>query len=303
MQQDISDVAMLATLRITRWGANRTDKEASAEVAASTGANPRSVRVVKKLIPEEYTRKINAGATKARTAFYRYTLPWLDNGTRILPVELYSQFMAEFVPAKNEFDSAVHEFVTDLDAIYLASEQDLKTLYKAGEMPSADEVKRMFSIRCPVQPFSSPEGFKDFRVKLSEEAISVMQEDFKREMNEQLREALLSAYKRIGETVGKMVTNLAEYGQPIPGSKKRRFFHESMIQNVRDMADVLKGLNITNDPTLDEIADEILCELTVYDADDLKSDDELRESVRQSAEKIMEKASEQENELRNYFGV
>jgi hypothetical protein len=69
----------------------------------------------------------------------------------------------------------------------------------------------------------------------------------------------------------------------VPVGEKGSTFRSSLISNIRDLAEVMPGLNITNDPQLDALAAKAM-QLTGYTAEDLKSSGLRAEVQKRAAE-------------------
>jgi hypothetical protein len=91
----ITEKAMLARLKISRWGASKHDRAISEQVAVQHQADPSMGRYSKRLVARERLEEIRQIATRARHHHYENTLPWLDDGARILPAANYFDYMAQ----------------------------------------------------------------------------------------------------------------------------------------------------------------------------------------------------------------
>ena len=114
-------------------------------------------------------------------------------------------------------------------------------------------------------------------------------EDIKRELeatsDSVLNGAMKDTAKKIAEVVGHMAEKLKTYGTSAKG--KKNFFTGSLVENVRELADLLPAFNLTNDPNLDAITDRIKRELCVEEAKELRENEAARATVQASAEDIL----------------
>ncbi len=88
---DLSTDAMLVSLRISAWSGRLHDRRASNHVAAHHEASAGAGRYNKRLLPKSAFAALTATASKARTTYYEQTLPWDDQGFRLLPVANYDE--------------------------------------------------------------------------------------------------------------------------------------------------------------------------------------------------------------------
>ncbi len=108
----ISDKAMLICLHITMWTARKHDKRVSEEVAQSHEANTNAGRYNKHLLDQaEKLEELRTLAGQIRQYFYKVTLPWSDEGYRLLPSHLYFEFTNQMSEFKTAYGNLVREFL------------------------------------------------------------------------------------------------------------------------------------------------------------------------------------------------
>jgi hypothetical protein len=81
----LSSKAMLCTVSISAWSGYKFDREASEEIAHIHGAEKDSGRFNKRLVPRKELEEITKIIGRARRNHEFVTLPWSDNGYRVLP--------------------------------------------------------------------------------------------------------------------------------------------------------------------------------------------------------------------------
>jgi len=81
---NLNEKAMLVKLSVSQWTARKYDKKVSQEINDQYSAHDAG-RYNKVLIAQEEIKKISKVASQARSFHYFNTLPWDDNGSRILP--------------------------------------------------------------------------------------------------------------------------------------------------------------------------------------------------------------------------
>src|SRR5215510_4902591 len=99
----INDKALLVKLAIGMPGNGRKDKPLTAEVIQNHNLASNAGRWNKLLYPKEAFEPIASLAGDARTFHYSNTLPWMDDGARILPVLNYEDYMKELRSIKAKF--------------------------------------------------------------------------------------------------------------------------------------------------------------------------------------------------------
>ena len=84
--------AMLVSLRITAWSGRLYDRQASNHVAAQHDASASAGRYNKRLLPKAAFAALTATVSEARSSHYANSLPWDDQGSRLLTVANYEAY-------------------------------------------------------------------------------------------------------------------------------------------------------------------------------------------------------------------
>ena len=98
MENGITSKAMLVTLSISCWNARKFDRKITREVAERHKTTEKIGRYNKNLLPVEADLylAISTAGWKARQVHYRETLPWSDEGSRILLGSNYFHYTESF---------------------------------------------------------------------------------------------------------------------------------------------------------------------------------------------------------------
>lgn len=288
MSNVLSSKAMLSGLNITQWSARKIDKKVTNETNAAHGAAADAGRYNKALIAKEALGAIVAAANAARTTHYALTLPWLDSGARILPAALHTDYANRMREHREAFEAAAAAFVADYESFVADARKRLNGMFQESDYPAASEIARRFTFGVSLYPV--PDS-ADFRVDVSEAQAAAIRADIEARSQEALSAAMRAAWERIAETVGHMVTKLAEYKPGENGERASGVFRDSLVENVRELAAILPGLNITGDSALAAVADRMAA-LTRHDAEALRVSEALRTETREAAESILQTVSE-----------
>jgi len=279
----LSRKATLVSVEISQWSARKLDRRVTDEINSSHGASADAGRYNKLLIEAKRLEKINKLVSAARELHYTLTKPWADEGLRILPNVLHEKFAKQFREIKREFDAAADEFCADYPRFVEERKRALNGLFNESDYPRAEDIRSKFKLA--TKTFPIPEA-DDFRSDVLD-ADTI--EDIKRELTETsanvLDGAMQHTVKQIAEAVGHMATKLKEYKAKDDG--KRHFFANSLVENVRELADLLPAFNLTNDPKLESLTKRIQRELCAEDAQTLRENNNARESVAKSADDIL----------------
>jgi len=282
----LSRKATLVSVEISQWTARKLDRKVTDEVNSSHGASADAGRYNKLLIEAKRLEKINSLVARARTIHYTLTKPWADEGLRILPNILHDKFTNQFREIEREFNVAADEFAREYPQFIEERKRALNGLFNESDYPSASEIRSKFRLKKRTFPVPDADDFR------SDVLDADTVEDIKRELTENsntvLHDAMQHTFKQVAEAVGHMATKLKDYSV---GGETRNFFRDSLVENVREIADLLPAFNLTNDPHLDALAKRIQRELTVEDAKTLRENEKTRETVQKSAEDIFKDVS------------
>ena len=282
--------AMLASVSISQWTARKLDKQATREVAENNDAQQGVGAYHKSLVGKESLAKVATASSAARTAFYGLTLPWLDDGARILPAGNFYRFRDAMDDCRRQFESAVSEFMSDYDAAIRAAETRLGRLFRATDYPTREEVARRFAFSFRILPF--PDA-ADFRVDIGEAQLDDIRREIEADTKSALDGAVKDAWRRIADVCGAMVDRLSAYKPAMEkGDKATGVFRDSLVTNVRDLVDLLPALNLTGDSVMRDIAERMRIELCTFDAGELRESDHVRAKVAREAQAILDEVSD-----------
>jgi len=280
----LAERAMLVNLSVSVWTARKHDAKVSAAVAAQHGATAKVGRYNKMLVARERLSDLTKLASRVRTVHYELTLPWADEGARILPSALYLQYTSAIGQLRDQFDATADQFALDYPEYQAEQIRFSGTLCEAGEYPSADEIRRKFAVSVKVLPVPTA---ADFRVQLGDIDRSVIKAQITAQMEETMSIALRDCFRRAYKSVEHMATRLDLFGQD-----DKSPFRDSLVVNVREMCDLLGSLNVMQDRHLSRMVDEIRDRLTVHTAGDLRIDQTAREKTAAAARDIMSRMSD-----------
>ena len=279
----LSKRAVLASLHIRKFSGVKVDREAQAEVCDKNNAEKNSVKVVKNLLTGPALEAIRKLDTEARTHFYAITLPWMDDGSRIMASKTYVDARNIFNEYGDRFGSLLEEVCKTYEAEKEASKARLGGLYREGDYPSIAEIRAKFDFSFTVNPV--PEG-SDLRAEeISEEDRKELEANITARVQQAEAEAKKAIFARVSDACAKIADTLRKFNPEAKGDA-RGTFRDSLIDNVRELIPTLDKLNFDNDPRVQQVAEQ-LTEMTKDSANDLRESKAKRATVAASAEKIM----------------
>ena len=276
----LSSRAMLCVLSIAQWSASKYDRDASAEIAANHGAQPDAGRYNKILIPKETLAELHQIAGEARREHYFMTLPWDDNGYRVLPAAVYMDHTEKLRQYGQKFTAAADTFTAQFDQLVLEARSRLGSLFRASDYPNSQEIRAKFSFETKVLPL--PDA-NDFRVNLGDEEKERIKRQITASVEASLSIASRELWQRMYEAVSHMSERLSAY--KVTGNGVEHPFRDSIVTNLIKLVDVMPKLNVTSDPELERLTEDVRSALLV-DPAELRSSDSVRIETAAKAGKI-----------------
>ena len=270
----LSDRALLVQLSISTWSANKLDKEISAETTANKGAISGSGRYHKSLLPMcDLLDNIKSKAGLIRTKFYDNTLPWGVKGIQILPSANYLAFMTDFRKERAEYEQLVNRFVPAYPQLVADAQNLLGASYKASDYPDVGDIADKFRMDMQVMPVPND----DFRVNIADEELARIQEEVQARVTQASQAAMKDVWQRLYDRVKHLADKLDD-----PKSR----LHESTVQHIAEMCELLPRLNFADDPDLEAMRQEVEAKLVGHSKDALVTDPTLRRTKASEANDI-----------------
>lgn len=267
---------MIVNLQIGIWTGHRLDKDASFKLTSEAHADSDAARVNKHLIAKAALSPIVSAASSVRHHFYTKTLPWKDNGDRLLTRALYTDFMQEHNKLAEGFRHQVDLF-TDLVYPQAVAQAEFRMgdLFNPDDYPSQDMVARRFYIGLDIDAVTEA---GDFRVELEKNELKEVQKTMQDAMQGRLTRAMQEVWARLEDRLTHFAEKMAS----------DEVFRRSTLENLEEIANLIPALNIVNDPRLTLIGDEIRAVLVGHDPKVLRKNKEVRAEVAEEAQRIMD---------------
>ena len=282
----ITEKAMLIALNVSQPSFKIQDREIARQVAAQHGADGNVGEYKKHSIAKEALAEVRGIAGDARTFHYAQTLPWLDKGFRILPAANYLPYKIKMREFKNAFESAVKRFAKAYPRYREEAKAFLKGICKIEDYPDPDSVAGLFSFDIDVAQI--PKG-DDFRVALGLDEEEKLKKEIDDKKDRAFEEATQDLWSRLHAAVSHMRDRLESYSVDSASGKVTAPFRDSLVENLRDLVDVLPRLNVTGDANLARTCQELRDSLCVSDAQALRDDPAARQKTAETAKAVADK--------------
>jgi hypothetical protein len=271
----LAERAMLASLNIRRWQAALTDKRITTEVATHHAVDEkRAGKYHKNAIDVRAPsfQTVVTAASDLRNRHYFYTLPWGQDGARILPAAIFEEYSEEMRKLRGAFERAVKSFVDDYPLLKLAAKRELNGMYDESDYPT--NIAAKFGVDIVFMPL--PDAH-DFRASLSEATVAEIKEGIAAELQKTTKLAMREPYERLYTHISRMVARLSD---------KKAVFRDTLVTGLADLCAVLPGLNVTGDPQLEELRKRAEMMIAHVDPQDLRDVPSLRNNVARQAADI-----------------
>ncbi len=289
-EPSLSSRAMLCSLSISMWSARKHDREASDEIASIHGAKSDAGRYNKILLPKEALAEIQKIVSEARHEHSFMTLPWGDDGYRVLPAAAYLDHVAKMRDISGRFFPAVNALVLRFEDLVRAARARLNGLFREEDYPSVAELRSKFSFETKVIPL--PDA-SDFRVCLGDEEKERIKRQITANVEASLQVASRDLWQRLYEAVKHMADRLSAYRVTEEGVEHP--FRDTLVGNLVKLVDVLPKLNVTRDQELERLSTDVRASLLV-DPKELRQSESVRLETAKAASEIAAR-------MASYMGV
>jgi hypothetical protein len=232
-----------------------------------------------------------ASAGAARSAYYAETLPWSDEGTRLLPITNYFGFAKIVRECAEHFRGTCESFYAEYPRLIEDARRRLGSMYDPRDYPDLSEIKRRFRFRVNFTPVPAA---SDIRLDLPPEVTAHMERSISARVERATRSAVEAGWERLAESVQRISTRLREIADAPADSPSGRL-HASLFEGAVETAETLKRLNVLGDPNLDAAADRIIRELAALDPKALRKDASAMLATAQAADDILA-------QMANFYG-
>lgn len=308
MKIDITTAAMLGSLNISVWEARIQDRATRDEVLGSKGAKSKKAASVSKNLFSECPEleAIKSLRGEARVWFNSRTLPWDDNGARLITTRQYLDVTTKAAEYEAKFNALVQAFVSTYGTAISKQAFEMGSLFDRAEYPLADEVKAKFRFGLSLSPLPSS---GDFRVDIGHEAQRHLAEQYERATTERVAGAVQDTWNRVRDQVSwvrermeavlgydpdrvEEIKTTDDTGTVISVEIKkprRPKLYDSMLEQGLELCKMLSDLNVTNDPRLEEARRDLERAMTRIDMDSLKESTELQHATKRAMDDILDK--------------
>jgi hypothetical protein len=262
------------------------NKEASAKVTADNKASRDAAKVVQNLFSHCPEHK---AIIDYRTRIYNWSqsigYDWAGK-LRYIPQLLRQQFQDEYAVHKAEFDRLSDEFVSVYETSITAAAMSQGALFNKGAYPSKAGLRQRFS--CEMFPMTIPVG--DFREDLFQESAEELKRHYEKQAARIVEDMMGEASTRL-QTLMSQISNACTDRSTMTdanGKKARSAkVYETTVDKAKAIGAVVRSINITNDPDLEEAARRFEEVMGKVSFNDLRESALIRHETKEEVDKLL----------------
>lgn len=273
---NLTEKAMLIDLSIGYWEGRKKDISVSQDVITSKKAEQDAGSWWTRIVSPSMLKNVGATVNRGRTLHHKLTLPWSDTGPRILPAAMFLQYTTKMREIEAEYHEAVKGFLKEYPQAVASAEKRLGDLFVSDHYPTAKKLADKFSWSVEVTPLPSA---NDFRVDLGTAETKQIKAEIESRVKQTMTSAMQDVWRRLYDAVNHIAERLG---------KTDNIFRDSLIDNVKELCDMLPKLNITDDTKLEQMRREVIRKLTKRSPSELRNDPQERKDAATAANTILE---------------
>jgi len=267
---------MVVYLQISTWTARKYDRKISREIEDQYHANEAG-RYNKILIAKQFLSNIQKIVSNARAFHYENTLPWFDNGGRLLPAANYFDYIARIKTFKDKFEYEVNKFISMYADYKDEARNRLNSMFRDDDYPNVETLLIKYALSTQINPIPDAD---DFRVTLNQNEVNSIKAAIEEQVKKSTDQAMTDLWLRLFKVVEHMVERLGKVDHK---------FKNSLVTNITELCELLPKLNITDDINLTTAMNEIKTKLTEFSPTTLREDVAIRSKTAKEAEIILNK--------------
>lgn len=269
----ISSAAMIVDFNASVWTARKKDRKASDDITTMNYAAKGVANVSKNLLGDcEELTAVQKFAANVRNMHYSMTMPWSDNGSRLLTTAQYFRYNEVMTDLQYEFNRLVDEFLTVYEWKIMQAQAKLGDMFNRDEYPTRDSLQDKFGFRVSYIPL--PDS-GDFRIDIGNEAMVTLQTQYETHYTKAIQLAMNDLWHKLHDNL----TTLARQLDVNEEGKGNRLY-DSVFDRAIELTEMLGTCNITQDTQMEAMRRQLEQAIHGLNLDQIKNSPTLREDTR-----------------------
>jgi hypothetical protein len=271
-------------------GATRRVRDPQAEALVRTSLGDEGQIVTRKVFTDKQSpiNKRQVLATEMYMFHMKMTLPLGDDGSRALPNKLYFDYTTQMVQYESQirqhdmhivqnYQQLVADDVAKRNAALI--NQGKTPTAAPSDYPSQQQMESYLYVSWHLEPISTA---GDFRHEVDDD----IKQRLAAHLTRATEEANAQLYSRMLEPMKRFVEKLS-----VPIGEQGAIFRDSLVGNINDMLNLVPQQNLTDDPTISTLVEEIkaIVQPYVFCPDALREVPETRQAARDKMAELMKR--------------
>ena len=288
----VADKAVLVTLHISNWSETATDVVATQQVADANQVSPGSGRYIKRLLNKKACEDVRRLGQDARKAHNDLTMPWDDQGTRLLPIKAYEKYKQKIHELMERRQEATNRLIYKYQDHIAQAQLELGSLFNPTDYPTTDQLRKAISMDWEFGEV--PDG-QHFRADLPEHERIRIQKEIEDRVAARIDHGLEDLFRRVGKAVSAASERMKD---STDGSDK--LFKNTLLTNLNSIVENIPLLNVTGNPVLDEMARQLTEAMAGLQPDHLRPNNKAYDPVKR--ERFASAVADMTDQFSGYFG-
>jgi len=259
-------------LTIGFWDGKNYSKPATRALEGDYGIASGNAEVRIRRIPRDITLPLQKIATKSRSEFNAVTSPFEDGGWRVVKASKYAGLLKVVEEATTEFNAAKAALLTAV-----AGRQDeiaeLNSLVNDIFQLHVSSLGDKYSIAMLTRPVTSVGDMQFPGITEADTAI------IRKKIEAEYKSAVSTNVRNLMHMAHELLTDIRDKLPLVENTEGRRVRIKNMLAKAKRLAQTLRDLNISDDPDVYKMADEIDNLFSAGDTKAIRGSQEIREEV------------------------
>jgi len=240
----ISSAAMIVDFNASVWTARKKDRKASEDVTDANHADKGVANVSKNLLGNcAELDAVQKFAANVRNMHYSMTMPWSDNGSRLLTTAQYFKYHEAMTDLQQEFYRLVEQFLQVYEWKIMEAQAKLGDMFNRDEYPTRAGLESKFAFRMAYIPL--PDS-GDFRIDIGNEGMVQIQAQYEAQYAAQIKGAMNDVWKRLHDNLTTLVRQL-----DVDEKGKGNRLFDTVFDGALALTDMLRTCNVTGDSQME----------------------------------------------------
>jgi hypothetical protein len=277
----IASSAMTVELSMSIWTARKKDHKASDDVASMNSADKGVANVTKNLLGNcDELIALQKFAGNLRNLHYSMTMPWSDNGQRLVTTMQYFKYNEVMTEMIDEGWRMVDNFLNVYDWKVMDAQAKLGAMFNRDEYPTRDAIRDKFAFRLSYEQLPDGGNTGDWRLDLPHEAMQTLRTNYTDTFNLKIKGAMDDVWTRLHTNLTRLVRQL-----DVDEEGKGNRLYDTVFDQALSLTEMLGTCNVTGDTQMEAMKRQLEQALHQADGapltvDKIKKSPTLREDTR-----------------------